>query len=101
MGTRSNSAKLVSVSEVASLFGYSEDDVLQMINRRSQSLGQEFFSIGEIARRWRCSRGTVYNRLRFAKVKVLDFGVNGRRSKKVVPSAVVLQLEIKNSKALP
>ena len=101
MATRSNSAKLVSVSEVASLFGYSEDDVLQMINRRSQPLGQEFFSIGEIARRWRCSRGTVYNRLRFAKVKVLDFGVNGRRSKKVVPSAVVLQLEIKNSKALP
>lgn len=60
-----------------------------------------FFSIAELAQRWRCSRGTVYNRLRLAGVKVLDFGAAGRKSKKLVPVAVVLHLEAKYTKALP
>jgi hypothetical protein len=101
MATRPNFAKLISVAEVASLFGYSEDVVLKILDRHSEPLRQEFFSIGELARRWRCSRGTVYNRLRLANVKVLDFGVAGRKSKKLVPAAVVLHLEIKYTKALP
>jgi hypothetical protein len=101
MATRPNSAKLISVSEVASLFGYSEDVVLQMIERHGEPARQEFFSIRELARRWRCSRGTVYNRLRLSGVKVLDFGVAGRKSKKLVPAAVVLRMEAKYTKALP
>jgi hypothetical protein len=101
MASRPNSSKQVSVSEVASLFGYSEDDVLQMIERHSRPTRQEFFSIGELARRWRCSRATVYNRLRLSGVKVLDFGIAGRKSKKLVPSAVVLHMEAKYTKALP
>ena len=55
---------------------------------------QAFFSIAELAQRWRCSRGTVYNRLRLAGGKVLHFGVAGRKSKKLVPVAVVLHLEL-------
>ena len=101
MASRTNSATLVSVSEVASLFGYTEDVILQMIDRHSERTHQEFFSIVELARRWRCSRGTVYNRLRLAGVKVLDFGVAGRKSKKLVAAAVVLYLETKHTKALP
>jgi len=72
-----------------------------MIERHSEDTRQEFFSIGELARRWRCSRGTVYNRLRLSGVKVLDFGVAGRKSKKLVPAAVVLHMEAKYTKALP
>jgi hypothetical protein len=101
MASRPNSTKLISVSEVASLFGYSEDVVLQMIDRHSKSTRQEFFSIAELAIRWRCSRGTIYNRLRLAGVKVLDFGVAGGKSKKLVAAAVVLSLEAKFNKALP
>jgi hypothetical protein len=101
MASRPKSVRLVSISEVASLFGYSEDVVLQMIDRHGEPTHQEFFSIGELARRWRCSRGTVYNRIRFAGVKVLDFGVAGRRSKKLVAAAVVFFLEAKYTKALP
>jgi hypothetical protein len=100
MATRPNFAKLISVAEAASLFGYSEDVVLKMLDRHGEPLRQEFFSIGELARRWRCSRGTVYNRLRLADVKVLDFAVAGRKSKKLVAATVVLHLEAKYTKAL-
>jgi hypothetical protein len=100
MPTRPNSAKLVLVSEVASLFGYSVDVVLEMIDRHSAPARQEFFSIGELARRWRCSRGTVYNRLRSAGAKVLDFAEPGQKCKKAVPSTVVLQIESKKTKIL-
>ncbi len=54
---------------------------------------QEYFSILDLARRWRCSRGTVYNRLRSAGARVLDFAPRGKRGKKVVAAAIVLQLE--------
>jgi hypothetical protein len=50
-----------------------------------------FFSIPELADRWRCSRGSVYNRLRGQKV--VDFAAKGRRGHKLVPAEVVLRLE--------
>jgi hypothetical protein len=100
MATRPNSAKLVLVSEVASLFGYSEDVVLEMMDGHSAPMRQEFFSIGELARRWRCSRGTVYNRLRAAGVTVLDFSAPGKKSKKAVSAKVVLQIEARKTKKL-
>jgi hypothetical protein len=62
---------------------------------------QTYLSIPELASRWRCSRGTVYNRLRLAGVKVLDFAVSGRKSKKLVAVAVVLHLEATHTKTLP
>ncbi len=54
---------------------------------------QEFFSILELAQRWRCSRGTVYNRLRAVGAKVLDFAPRGKRGKKVVPIRTILEVE--------
>jgi hypothetical protein len=62
---------------------------------------QPFFSIPELAHRWRCSRGTVYNRLRFSNAKVLDFSSAGKKGKKLVPAPTVLSLEMKYMKALP
>lgn len=61
---------------------------------------QNFFSIAELAFRWRCSRGTVYNRLRSAGTKVLDFAPLGKKGKKVVHANVVLQIEAKKTKRL-
>lgn len=52
---------------------------------------QEFFSIPELAVRWRCSRGTVYNLIRGERV--LDFATPGHRGKKLVPAAVVSRIE--------
>jgi hypothetical protein len=61
---------------------------------------QEFFSIGELAWRWRISRGTVYNRLRAIGAKVLDFAAPGKKSKKAVPALVVQQIESMKTKRL-
>ncbi len=59
-----------------------------------------FYSIPELAERWRCSRGTVYNRLRFAGAKVLDFAASGKKGKKLIPARTVLQIESRYLKAL-
>jgi hypothetical protein len=61
---------------------------------------RKFFSIAELALRWRCSRGTVYNRLRSRGTKVLDFAPLGKKGKKVVHANVVLQIEAKQTKRL-
>jgi hypothetical protein len=61
---------------------------------------QDFFSILELAKRWRVSRGTVYNRLRAAGAKVLDFAAAGKRGRKVVSTTVVLEIEARNTKRL-
>ena len=59
-----------------------------------ETVQQDFFSIPELAMRWRCSRGTVYNLIRGEKV--LDFAPPGHRGKKLVPSAVVSRIEQAN-----
>jgi hypothetical protein len=61
---------------------------------------QEYFSIPDLAKRWRCSRGTVYNRLRTHGAKVLDFAPNGKRGKKVVPALTVSHMEERQTKRL-
>ncbi len=60
----------------------------------------DYYSISELAERWRVSRGTVYNRLRSAGAKVLDFAAAGRRSKKAIHVSVVFQIETQRTKRL-
>ena len=71
------------------------------MDRRTSGRQQPFFSISELAVRWRCSRGTVYNRLRFDGAKVLHFGSAGKKGKKLVPALTVFQIESKYLKVLP
>jgi hypothetical protein len=52
---------------------------------------QTFYSISELAKRWRCSRASVYNRLRGEKV--LDFARQGHKGQKLVPAETVLRIE--------
>jgi len=59
---------------------------------------QVYFSIQELANRWRCSRPTVYNRLRSVGAQVLDFATPGKKGKKVVSAKVVRQIESKKTK---
>jgi predicted DNA-binding transcriptional regulator AlpA len=92
--------RILSLSEVASLFGYSEATILEMLDRRGTPVRQEFFSIAELATRWRCSRATVYNRLRQVGARVLDFSTQGRKGKKSVPASTVLQIENRQTKRL-
>jgi len=57
---------------------------------------QPYFSIPELAERWRCSRGTIYNLIRGEKL--LDFAAPGHRGKKLVPREVVRKIEERNTK---
>lgn len=61
-------------------------------------VGPLFFTIPELAVRWRCSRGTVYNLIRGEKV--VDFASPGHRGKKLVPAAVVYRIEETNMRVL-
>lgn len=55
-----------------------------------------YYSIVDLAKRWRCSRGTVYNIIRGEKV--LDFAVPGHKGKKLVPAEVVRAIEQRKMK---
>jgi predicted DNA-binding protein YlxM (UPF0122 family) len=61
---------------------------------------QEYFSFVELAERWRCSRGTVYNRLRRVQAEILDFAPRGKKGKKVVRAATVFVVEAKHTRRL-
>ena len=90
----------LTVSEIASLLGVSEASIVDLMSRRLAFVRQELFSIGELAERWRCSRGSVYNRLRAAGAKVLDFAAPGKRGKKAVPASVVMEIEARYTRRL-
>lgn len=83
---------------------FAEDDVTSELPRpapqRVEPAHREFFSIGELAERWRCSRGTVYNRLRKAGLKVMDWADRGKKGKKAIRAADVYQIENQHMKRL-
>jgi hypothetical protein len=58
---------------------------------QAASMERPYFSIPDLADRWRCSRASVYNRLRGEKV--VDFAATGRKGHKLVPLEVVLKIE--------
>jgi predicted DNA-binding protein YlxM (UPF0122 family) len=93
-----NAPDKLAVSEIAALFGVPESSVRQRIAQRT--MNQDFYSIAELAHRWRCSRGTVYNRLRKSGAKVLDFAEPGKRGKKVTPASTVFEIESRQTKRL-
>lgn len=64
---------------------------------RLQVVEPKYFSIPELAERWRCSRATVYNVIRGEKV--LDFAAPGRKGKKLVPAEVVHKIEQRRTRA--
>jgi hypothetical protein len=66
----------------------------------SQDRPGAFLSIAELAERWRCSRGTVYNRLRSLGIEVLDFAARGKKGKKAVPFKVIEQIEARSARRL-
>jgi len=71
------------------------------LRRNSQvDVGQQYFSFAELAKRWRCSRGTVYNRLRRIGAQVLDFAPLGKKGKKVIALETILRIEESKTRRL-
>ncbi len=48
------------ISEFADLFGFPAVAVIQAVERQRRSYTQPYYSIPDLAQRWRCSRATVY-----------------------------------------
>jgi transposase len=88
----------LTISEIATLFGVAESFVRSRISQGNAR--PEYFSISEVATRWRYSRGTVYNRLRSSGTKVLDFAPRGKKGKKAVPAAVIHEIELRKLRRL-
>jgi hypothetical protein len=61
---------------------------------------EPYLSFVELARRWRVSRATVYNRLRALGAEVLDFAPPGKKGRKVIALSVVLQIEQRRMRRL-
>ena len=61
---------------------------------------RDFLTIPELAVRWRIARPTVYNRLKDAGVRVLDFASKGARGRKIVPLGAILEIERQQLKRL-
>ena len=57
-----------------------------------------YLSIPDLARRWRCSRASVYNRLRGERI--LDFAPPGHRGHKLVSIETVRKIERRHMKVL-
>jgi hypothetical protein len=70
------------------------------LERTQPQAQQLYLSFAEIAQRWRCSRATVYNRLRGVGAEVLDFAAPGKKGKKVVAVITLLRIEEKRTKRL-
>jgi len=81
------------IKEIASSFGLSEDAVRHVMTSRFSPVRPDFYTIPQLADRWSCSRGSVYNVLRSTGVKVVDFAAKGRKGHKLVPVAAVEDIE--------
>jgi hypothetical protein len=62
-------------------------------NHAATVVRRDFYSIRQLADRWSCSRGTVYNVLRSTGTSVVDFAAKGRKGHKLVPIAAVKEIE--------
>ncbi len=90
-------AQLEAVGKLAPAPGHQRQKTLKLDESVTP---RDFLSIAELARRWRCSRGTVYNRLRAVGAQVLDFASRGKRGRKAVALKTVREIEDRQTKRL-
>jgi hypothetical protein len=89
----------LTVSEFATLLGLDAQAIKSPIQCRA-SPSKEFLTIPQLAARWVCSRGSVYNYLRDAGAKIVDFAPPGGKGKKLVPMDVVERIERQRTKRI-
>ena len=90
----------LSILEFAEIFGFTPAELISAIERNRLAVKKPFYSIQDLAARWRCSRGTVYNVLRDSESKLLDLS-DGKKGKRLIPAAVVEHIEQARMKPLP
>ena len=91
-----------SIGEFADLFGFPAEAILAAIERNGSAINKPFYSIPDLARRWRCSRSTVYTILRESEFKLFDMRQRKKaKGKWNVPGAAVEQIEKSRMRSLP
>jgi hypothetical protein len=66
--------------------------------REESKTPAQFFTVQELAERWRIARPTVYARLQRLGIKVLDLSPGTARGRKVVPRSAILEVESRQLK---
>jgi hypothetical protein len=90
----------MSVAGFASALGVDPQVVCSTLSSRTISNNKNFFTIADLAQRWSCSRGSVYNYLRDAAASIVDFAPKGKKGKKLVPLEVVERIERQRTKKI-
>ena len=76
--------------------------MIAVIDRKRRAISKPFFTIPELAVRWRCCRATVYNILREAEFKLFNLTRKGKdKGKWLIPAAVVERIEQARMESLP
>jgi hypothetical protein len=84
----------LTISEFADLFGFPASAVLAAVERQRNTINKPFYSIPDLALRWRCSRATVYATIAESEFKILDLARTGNdKGKRLIPAAVVEKIE--------
>jgi predicted DNA-binding protein YlxM (UPF0122 family) len=97
-----SSSDRISVTELATLFGFSVSALVEAINRNRKILNKPFYSVSDLAARWDCSRATVLNILRESELKLFNASSKcaTKRSSWRISVSVVKHLEDQRMKAL-
>ena len=93
----------LSIAEFANLFGFLPSAVITAIERNRRAIKKLFYKISELAKRWDCSRATVYNILRESEFKSLNMASEGSKERNCwrIPASVVERIEQSRMERLP
>jgi hypothetical protein len=91
----------LTISEFADLFGFPASAVVEAVERNRQAITKPFYSIPDLASRWRMSRASVYKVLRDHEARIVDFSSKAKnKGKKVVYADVVERIEKQRTKLM-
>ena len=92
----------LSSAELADIFGFPVPALVEAINRNQRAVKKPFYSIPDLAKRWNCSRATVYNVLRESELKALNVAQkSAKKGKWNVPASVVEHIEQSRMEVIP
>lgn len=86
----------ITIAEISSLLGFPASAVIAAIQHNRSAVRKPFYSIADLAERWVCSRGTVYNVLSQHEGLVLQLvSPKGKkhRGKRSIPASTVERIE--------
>jgi hypothetical protein len=91
----------VSISELADALSLPAPALISAIERNKRAIKKPFYSIPDLAKRWNCSRASVYNILRESEFKLLNLTREGKKKGHWnVPASVVERIEQSRAESL-